>query len=70
MWNKIKSIGAGVVAFLGFGTAQAAVIDPLTMDAHVAGVTSDIASLAGYGITIILAIMAVLIVYSLLKRGK
>lgn len=70
MLNKLKGMVLGAVAFLGFGSAQASVIDPTVMDAHVASVTGDITTLAGYGITIILAIMAVVIVYSLLKRGK
>lgn len=72
MWTKVKKMVAGAAtAMLGLaGSAHAAVIDPVVMDAHVADVQADIGSLANYGIVIILSIMAVLIVYSLLKRGK
>ncbi|WP_319379914.1 hypothetical protein [Thiomicrorhabdus sp.] len=71
MSRVAAKVGVGVaVVTAGLSSAMAAVVDTTAMDAHVAGVQSDITTLAGYGITIILSIMAVVIVYSLLKRGK
>ncbi|CAN8139380.1 hypothetical protein THIOSC13_130008 [uncultured Thiomicrorhabdus sp.] len=70
--SRVASKAGMAVAVVGAGMSQAmaAVIDTTQMDTHVAGVQSDITVIAGYGITVILSIMAVLIIYSLLKRGR
>ena len=54
--HKVKNFVLGALAFIGFGTAHAALIDPLVFDPQIADITADITTV---GVALIgLAIVA------------